>query len=371
LTIATARPTVADERTLSELVSSSPRSERARHLRFVRRVHRLRTLGLGLGALCVAAVLRLHDDPIAWWVLLGLNGFVWPHVAAIIATRSADPRAAEIRNLVIDSALGGVWVAAMRFNVLPTVMLVTMLSVDKVSVGGLRLLARTSIAMIVACAATSALLGFAVDFESPTWVIAACIPFIAGYPLAISHAAYRLARRVRRQNRRLEELGRTDTLTGLFNRRQSLEMAELELARHLRSGRPATLVMLDVDRFKRINDRYGHPVGDDVLRRVASTLRQSCRTADSAGRYGGDEFIMLLPDTDLRGAEEAARRIQCELDRQRFEHAPGLKCTVSFGAAEAGRAIASVDAWIRQADMALYRAKVAGRDRFEAAVPAV
>ena len=338
-------------------------------MRFVRRVHRLRTLGLGLGFLCVASVFRLHETSIGWWILLGANAFAWPHVAWLLATRSADPRQAEFRNLMMDSALGGVWIAVMQFNLLPSILLATMLSVDKLSVGGLSLLARTLALLLAACALTSAALGAPIDIATPMSVIVACVPLLVIYPLAISGVAYSLASKLARQNKRLDELGRTDGLTGLCNRRQCFALAETELARHYRTGRPAALLIVDVDNLKDINDRYGHLMGDEVLCAVADTMRDCCRATDTAARYGGDEFLLVLPETDLHGAEEAAVRIRRRLDALLFEQAPDLRCTVSLGAAEAGRDITNVDVWIQQADTALYRAKAAGRDRFMGAAP--
>lgn len=344
---------------------SSPRPDRVSDLRFARRVHRLRALGLGLGALCVAAVLRLHQEPIGWWLLLAVDGFLWPHIALLISTHSADPRKTEMHNLMVDSALGGVWVAVMQFNLLPSVLLVTMLSVDKMSVGGARLLARTFALLAAACVLTSAALGFPADIGTPMYVVVACVPFLVGYPIAISAVTYALARKVSHKTRRLEELGRTDGLTGLGNRRQCFAVAEIELERHFRTGRPAVLIILDIDRFKAINDRFGHPVGDEVLCGVAEILRQCCRATDTPARYGGDEFMLILAETDLHGAEEVAQRIRAQLDTLVLTNAPDLRCTVSLGAAEATRAITNVDVWIQQADAALYRAKAAGRDRFE------
>ena len=267
---------------------SSPRPDRVSDLRFVRRVHRLRALGLGLGVLCVAAVLRLHQEPIGWWLLLAVDGFLWPHIALLTSTHSADPRKTEMHNLMVDSALGGVWVAVMQFNLLPSVLLVTMLSVDKMSVGGARLLARTFAVLTAACVLTSAALGFPVDIGTPMYVVVACVPFLVGYPIAISAVTFALARKVSHKTRRLEELGRTDGLTGLGNRRQCFAVAEIELERHFRTGRPAVLIILDIDRFKAINDRFGHPVGDEVLCGVAEILRQCCRATDTPARYGGD-----------------------------------------------------------------------------------
>lgn len=337
-------------------------------MRFVRRIHRMRTLGLALGFVCVASVLQLHRSPIGWWIVLAVNAFAWPQVARWLAGRSTSPTQSEIRNLMVDSAMGGVWIAVMQFNLLPSVLLATMLSVDKVGVGGIRLVARTSVLLIATCVATTALLGFPVQIPTPMGVMLACLPLLVVYPLAIGTTAHSLANKLARQNRRLDELGRTDELTGLANRRQCLSLAEAELARHRRTSRSAVLVILEVDHFKDINDRYGHPVGDEVLCTVARVLRESSRKSDSVARYGGDEFVMMLPETTLRGAEEASLRVRAKLERVAFECAADLRCTVSLGAAEA-QAEMDVDAWVRQADDALYRAKLAGRNRFEAAAP--
>ena len=344
---------------------------RVRELRFVKRIHRLRSLGLALGAICVAAVLHLHAAAPGWWLLLGLNGFIWPHVAMLIATRSARPHVVEVRNLMIDSVLGGIWIAVMQFNVLPSVLLVTMLAIDKVSIGGVGLLMMALALVTLSSLATSAALGFPVDPTTPMSVVFACLPFLVIYPIAINVVAHMLASQVARQNRMLEELGRTDGLTGLANRRQCFAVADSELARHFRSGKAVALMILDVDRLKTINDKHGHPVGDEVLCGVAQALRECCRSYDTPGRYGGDEFMLVLPETDVIGAAEVARRIRKKVDALVFPGAPGFKCTVSLGAAEAGRDVVNVETWVRQADAALYRAKDAGRDRFEAAPPAV
>ena len=342
-------------------------TQRERDVALVRRIHRLRTLGLALGFLGGASVLDLHHASIAWWLLLVANGFVWPHVALLLALRSDEPRRAEIRNLTLDSALGGLWIAVMQFNLLPSILMVTLLSADKISVGGMRLLARTLMTLAATCAVTSALLGFPVSVATPMPVIIACLPILMVYPIAISAAAYSLARKVGQQNKRLEELGRTDILTGLANRRHCFAAAEAELARHRRTRRPAALVILDIDHFKTINDEHGHPAGDAVLCSVAASLRACCRAIDTPARYGGDEFMLILPETDLRGAEELAERIRAHMESPAIDRAPGLRCTVSLGAAEASADIADVDAWIQRADVALYRAKAGGRNRFEGA----
>lgn len=336
---------------------------RERELRFVDRIHGMRTLGLGLGFFCVASVFRLHGEPPWVWVALALNGFVWPHAAWAIARRSVAPARAEFGNLALDSALGGAWVALMQFNLLPSVLLVTMLSVDKIAVGGMRLVLRTTVCLVAACVLTAAAVGSGVEIETPMSVVAACIPFLVAYPLAISAVTRGLSRKVARQNRWLTQISATDELTGLANRRQGFAAAEQALARHYRNGGPAVLVVLDIDRFKQVNDRYGHPAGDEVLRRVATTLRQCSRITDTPARYAGDEFVLVLPDTTLQGAVEMTKRFRERLAAEVFERAPGLRCTVSLGAAQAHCEMADVEDWVQQADAALYNAKASGRDR--------
>jgi diguanylate cyclase len=343
--------------------SHEARRKREGALRFVRRVHSLRTLGLGLGSLCVGSVFWLHAEPWFLWVAVALHAFVWPHVAKRLAARSSQPTRCEFRQLALDSALGGVWIALMKFNLLPSVLLATMLTVDKIAVGGMRFALPTTSVMFATCILTSAALGFPVDVATPTEVVVACIPFLASYPLAISNVMYALQNTVARQNRRLLQISRTDELTGLANRREGFAAAEHALERHRRSGAPAVLVILDIDRFKRVNDRWGHPAGDQVLCSVANLLRQCSRTTDTPARYAGDEFLLVLPDTDLTGAAEMARRIRAQLCATTFEHAPDVCCTLSLGAAEVHSEMANVEDWIQQADAALYHAKATGRDR--------
>lgn len=338
----------------------------ARERAFVHRVYRLRVVGLGLGMLCVAPVLWLQGSG-WWWLLLACNGLVWPHVACRLAERSRAPHRAEERNLMVDSALGGMWIAVIQFNLLPSVLLLTMLSMDKISAGGPRLLARTLACLFVTCMATSALLGFPVALVTPMAVVLGCLPLLVVYPLLIGFTNHALASRIVNQNRRLDEVGRTDDLTGLANRRHGLAVAEAELTRSRETGRPVSLILLDFDHFKRINDLHGHLVGDDVLRGVAQALRGSSRSgSDTPVRYGGDEFILILPDTNLDGAEETAARIRTHIETLAFERVPQLRCTVSMGAAQASPRAEDVEAWIQRADLALYAAKAAGRDKFAA-----
>ena len=337
--------------------------DRERDLRFVARMHWMRTLGLGLGFFCVASVFYLNGAPWFVWALAIAHGFAWPHVAWLAAARSARPATVERASLFVDSALGGAWIALMHFSLLPSVLIATMLIVDKVGVAGFRFALRTTAALVVACVATSAALGFPVDLETPMSVVIACVPFLVAYPLAIAGLMHALASRITQQNRWLAHVSATDELTGLPNRRQGLLAAAQTLAYQRRHGGAAVLVVIDIDRFKQINDRYGHPAGDDILRRVAKTLRECSRVVDTPARYAGDEFMLVLPATTLEGATEMTKRIRSALAAATFETAPGLCCTISLGAAEAHTEMADVEDWIQQADAALYEAKARGRDQ--------
>jgi diguanylate cyclase len=337
--------------------------DREREQRFVARMHRMRTLGLGLGFFSVASVLYIRGAPWFVWALLFAHGFAWPHVAWLAASRSAHPSAFERISLFVDSALGGAWIALMHFNLLPSVLIATMLIVDKVGLAGFRFALRTTAALVVACVVTSAALGFPVDLETPMSVVIACVPFLVAYPLAIAGVMHSLASRGARQNRWLAHVSATDEVTGLPNRRQGLLAAAQTLAYQRRHGGAAVLVVIDIDRFKQINDRYGHPAGDDVLRHVAKTLRECSRAIDTPARYAGDEFLLVLPATPLEGATEMMKRIRSEVAAASFDTAPGLRCTISLGAAEAHTDMADVEDWIQQADAALYEAKARGRDQ--------
>ncbi len=167
-----------------------------------------------------------------------------------------------------------------------------------------------------------------------------------------------------RLHRTVERQAITDELTQLANRRRFTETLAVEVRRAERFGDPLALVLADLDDFKQINDRYGHQAGDEVLRRFSDVLRESVRDFDLPVRYGGEEFVVLLPETGLDGAEQLARRLQTALLRLRLpeigEDRPPV--TASFGVA-AYPAARSAEGLLSAADGALYRAKAAGKNR--------
>jgi len=334
-----------------------------RQTRFVERIFRLRALGLGLGFFAVAGVLAANGAPPWTWTLLAIDAFLWPHLARQFALHSADPERTEINNLLIDSAMGGVWIALMRFNLVPSALLVVMLAVDKISVGGWRLFGRAFAAQLAACALTAGAMGFLFEPQSSTSEILFALPFLVGYPVAISTATFLLARRASRHNRVLARQTRVDASTGLLNRPSWEGAVDSELRRFKRGGAPAALLMIDIDHFKEINDGYGHLAGDEVIRTIAAIIHSSIREVDLPGRYGGDEFAVMLAHTGVHAALAAAERIRQRAAETRFERAPDVRCTLSIGIALVSRGMEDVHAWISQADAALYQAKTLGRNR--------
>ena len=162
---------------------------------------------------------------------------------------------------------------------------------------------------------------------------------------------------------RLRHLASTDPLTGVANRRHFMEQGRAELSRTERYGYPLTVLMLDVDFFKRINDTYGHDIGDLALKALTGTCGDALRGSDLLGRLGGEEFALLLPSTPLAGAGILAERIRAEVERMRLETLQGeLAFTVSIGAC-AYAEDESFDALLGRADRALYAAKHGGRNR--------
>ncbi len=166
-------------------------------------------------------------------------------------------------------------------------------------------------------------------------------------------------------NERLQAQALSDALTGLPNRRFAMERLEQEWALTKRGDRTLSCLMVDVDFFKSINDRFGHQVGDDALRLVSDTLRRAARTQDVVCRFGGEEFLVICPDTDAQAAVQCAERLRTNVAAQvlRLQEGGAEKMTVSIGVAEKTQSITTLEDLLIRADSNLYAAKNAGRNR--------
>ena len=292
-----------------------------------------------------------------------LPAFVWPHVAYLITRHSQDPYRAEARNLLVDSAMAASFVPLIHFNLLPSVLLLTLTMVDKITTGIRGLWARSVPAMLGGGLVGTLLAGLHWAPDTSMRVIVACLPVMALHTISVSVVSYQLIRKTAHQNQLLVELRRVDALTGLFVRGHWQEQAEAALRRHHNTNQPACMLMMDIDHFKQINDQHGHTVGDEVIRALAHVARGNVRAVDCAGRYGGDEFAIVLPGMQARDALALAHRIREQTEGVRLRSLPGVRITSSIGVAPADHRHSNLRAWIDAADAALYVAKHEGRNR--------
>ena len=191
--------------------------------------------------------------------------------------------------------------------------------------------------------------------------------FLGIFSSTMRQTLYKSGLELKKAYKRIEELAALDELTGSFNRRCIMQMLDDEITRAHRSNSPCSIALIDLDWFKRINDTYGHPTGDEVLRTFAITVFANIRTIDRFGRYGGEEFLLVLPDTSDDSAArilDRLRAIIADLDWSAFS--PGMQVTISAGTA-ALRMDETPDTFLARADRALYAAKARGRNQIASA----
>lgn len=336
---------------------------RPRLFRMTRRIYPFRVIGMGLGGFAAAAVLYQIKAPVSSWIFVAFSALVWPHLAYWIALRSVDPYRAEIRNLLIDSAIAGALVPLMHFNLLPSTLLITLTTVDKISTGIRALWLRSMPGLLLAMLIATVFTRGAFDPATNMPVLLACLPVLLIHTIAVSLGSYRLIRTVSLQNQELDRLRRVDTLTGLSRRDDWEEKAEQVLHDCGERSRAACMFLIDVDRFKQINDQHGHNAGDETLRAVADQLREILHPSDSVGRHGGDEFVVALPGTPIKDARAIAEQLRKAVEEVRLLSYPAVRATISIGIAVPPVAPATLHGWLKAADNALYHAKHQGRNR--------
>lgn len=335
----------------------------------------LAVLIYGLFAVIVAyqahVGLMAARDVVIWTVasLGGILGF-YALIRTGVSERLSDPSMTLAQNLfgqlmtvygyTIDPPLRGAVIAILVLNLVWGMFVLR----DRQAIG--------------LCAYTLALLAATMAWKSatrpdvfPARIEMLHFAFAAVVMVATSMLSIRMGTlRVRLAQRKLElqralvtirELAQVDELTRLSNRRHILEALVAEQERSKRSGDALSVVLVDLDHFKVINDRHGHAAGDAVLSAFAAALRAGLRDSDAAGRWGGEEFLLLLPDASATAAVAMMDRLREAVARLPFDHvAPGLRISFSAGVTECGAAEAS-DAAIERADRAMYQAKQAGR----------
>ncbi|RYF19841.1 MAG: GGDEF domain-containing protein, partial [Comamonadaceae bacterium] len=314
-----------------------------------------------------------------------LQFFVYPQLAYWRAVRSARQRRAEMQNLWLDAIFGGLWSAALGLPAWLGFALVIGNCINMVVFYGLRGLPRLVLAVGAGMATGAAgwwvLAGhwpLSPDTALPTSL--ACIAALTVYFIAFAHDGYVRAMQQHRNHERLQqqfdeiqslqaqlhEQAMRDPLTGLFNRRQLDAHLGPAIDRSQAAGTSLSVLMIDIDHFKRVNDTHGHPAGDAVLQALAELLQRHARPDDMACRHGGEEFVLLLADTAAAGARERADAL-----RQAFEVLlvqfgdAALSATLSCGVATFPEHAHQPQQLMAGADQALYAAKLQGRNRVE------
>jgi diguanylate cyclase (GGDEF)-like protein len=346
-----------------------------------------RNRALHAAMLFVMLVTHLAGKGHGWlfWSLAVLQYLAGPQLMYYVAAHARHPRRVEMINLCLDGVFFGIWAAVLGFPVWVTFIFYVTIAVNLTV-----FLGKKGFFLAIACMAAGSALtvpftGFHLAPETSVLTTVLCMAVISIYLLIVADNAFKHAIKLHETRKKLksneyalkqqlEEIkllqstlrdqANRDSLTGLYNRRYVDATLERELQRCRREGQPLSIVIIDVDHFKHINDTFGHQAGDEVLKMLASLLNDHVRASDVACRYGGEEFLVLFPAVT---ADVALKRV--ENWREAFA-ATGIlfgksdiPATISAGIATFPQHGESGEELIRRADLALYRAKHAGRNR--------
>ncbi|APW44401.1 sensor domain-containing diguanylate cyclase [Rhodoferax saidenbachensis] len=354
--------------------------------------HTSRVMGFGLIAFVLAVHMLGRGYSELTWALLGLQFLAYPQLLYWRTRKSNEPRAAEMNHMSLDSFVFGMWSAYLGFPMWSTFGMCVTTAVTHASYMGVKGAVRSAAALSAGALMAIVLFGFRFS-PAMDWPISlACLLGLTAYLVSLANMAHnhnvklfetrdkmrkgeqalQEANEALRQQlgeisvlqTRLREQANRDSLTGLYNRRYLDDTLARELARCKREGQPLSLMLIDIDHFKRVNDTYGHPAGDEVLRALARMLNTHARSGDVACRYGGEEFLMLLPHMPLQTAMQRAEQWRADFGTATLVFGDfHIQATLSVGIATYPGDGTSPETLIANADLALYRAKNNGRNR--------
>ncbi|MBE4812168.1 MULTISPECIES: diguanylate cyclase AdrA [Enterobacter] len=336
-------------------------------IQFARRARLARVVGLAAMFFPVAEILVSHFLPGSWWLLLVGWAFIWPHFAWQLSCRAASPHQQEIFNLKMDAVIAGVWIGVMGMYVLPTAALVMMVGMNMMGSGGCRLFIAGIVLTLLTALLTLPLAGRAQPFNPGALEWGLTLPVLMLYPMLFAWLSHRMAVRLAEHKRRLEMMSTRDGMTGVFNRRHWEMLLRNEFERCRRSHCTATILLIDIDHFKNINDTWGHDAGDKAIVAITRQLQMSVRSGDAIGRFGGDEFAVIMSQTAAESAIAVMSRVHARLETLSLPCAPKEPLRISVGVAPWGPQFVHYREWLKAADVALYKAKNAGRGRTEVA----
>ncbi len=353
--------------------------------------YRVRIAAFALACLPIGLHILPRGYGAAVWALFVLQFLIYPHVMYWRTQKAAHPEQAELNNMAIDALLCGAWASGLGFPLwISTAMFLANLLNNTISRGASGILV-CAIAFAAGALASTTVIAFHVSTDTNGLVTLASMIGLAAYLSLIGIEFFAYVRQLhsvqdtldqQRQTlegansilqdqiekihdlqEKLREQANRDSLTGLFNRRYLEGTLERELARCRREGAPLSMVLLDIDHFKLVNDTYGHQAGDEVLRVFGRLLMEHARAEDIVCRYGGEEFLLVLPKMPLDIAHERAAQLLKIFQETIVSHADlRIRITASIGIATTPDHSASVEGLIRCADQALYQAKRRGRN---------
>jgi diguanylate cyclase (GGDEF)-like protein len=332
------------------------------------------------------------------WLLLVLLFLIYPHLQYYRACRAPAPLSAEMHNLLTDSVLLGMAVAALGFPLWITFSAFLGTISNNTANMNWRGAGKTLLAFPAGALAGCSVFGFTLSPDTGWPATLFCIVGLTGYLVAMGNISYARIRRLRLTREalmlreaelmdvnqalhrnfqeidvlhdQLREQANRDALTGLFNRRYLDSTLDRELARCKRDGQPLALIMIDIDHFKQVNDTYGHQAGDQILFKLGTLLAGMARAGDVACRYGGEEFLLLMPTMPLDAAVVRAGELRTTFGEMVVPFGEfRLKATLSIGVSAYPGHGMSAEELIRHADKALYRAKHSGRNRVDVWIP--
>jgi diguanylate cyclase (GGDEF)-like protein len=354
--------------------------------------YRVRVAAFALVGLPIGMHVLPHTPGALFWTVFVLQFAAYPHLMQWRTRRCADPEKAELDNLIVDAVLSGAWAAGLGFPLWISVAMFLAALLNHTIMRGLPGVLICPVALLSGALASTTVIAFRLSTDTDGLVTLASIIGLAIYlslmgvefftyirrlhevqsavasqKQILEHANAALHEQITRIHdlqEKLREQANRDSLTGLFNRRYLEGTLEREMARCKREGTPIAMLLLDIDHFKLINDTYGHQAGDEVLRVFARLLQDSARAEDIVCRYGGEEFLLVLPKMPLDIALERGEHL-LRLFQETVVEFGGkrIHITTSIGIAGAPLHSDSAEGLIRCTDEALYLAKHSGRNR--------
>ncbi|MDF3933427.1 MASE2 domain-containing protein [Pseudomonas citronellolis] len=311
---------------------------------FARRIHAPRSLGCGLSFIFIA-VLIYPGSPGVWaWMLV--NGFVWPSVARVIAVRAREPYRAELRNLLLDSLFAGGWLAVMHFSLLPSALLLSMVTMHNAAANGPAFMLKGLLANLAGVALMGLLIGFKVELDTPSRVIWACLPMLFLYPLAVGWTSYSLARRLHAQRRAFALVNCLDERQLLPSDAWLHQLAE-EFGRCRRGGPRASLALIRIDDHAALRRRYGGLTAEALSLRLGHLIKAEVRNTDHVCRRQPDEFLVLFRHTHGSGVRACIERIEQLFGDHDEALLSGL--SLSYAVVDYASAFAGEHDWLEQA----------------------